>query len=281
MEAQIRKIAKRSDLTPEERTMAIQKLYTARSASSKTADALKPRKRCAHYSRGCTVLAECCNTHFGCRLCHDEASDHTIDRKATKRMRCRSCEVEQPVAAHCSDATCAWQSTDYFCSVCNLWIDGPSKAFFHCDECGICRVGAREDFVHCAGCKLCVPKDVLAEHTCLWEDACAVCGEALTTSRDTVAVSIECRHKMHSKCFDGCASNGIFRCPLCQKSLSKPSRASNQFVRDAIATLPMPQEYENKRVDVLCNDFLETSDVAFHFYGHECAECNSFNTSIV
>jgi uncharacterized CHY-type Zn-finger protein len=30
---------------------------------------------CSHYKRGCTLKAKCCEQFWGCRKCHDEASD--------------------------------------------------------------------------------------------------------------------------------------------------------------------------------------------------------------
>lgn len=35
---------------------------------------------CEHYKRNCKVLAVCCKKLFTCRFCHDNVSDHTMDR---------------------------------------------------------------------------------------------------------------------------------------------------------------------------------------------------------
>jgi zinc finger-like protein len=35
---------------------------------------------CEHYKRNCKVRAVCCGILFPCRFCHDEVSDHTMDR---------------------------------------------------------------------------------------------------------------------------------------------------------------------------------------------------------
>lgn len=37
---------------------------------------------------------------------------------------------------------------------------------------------------------------------------------------------------------------------------------------------------EPKRVDIYCNDCNKTSNVLFHYLGHECIHCESFNTSL-
>lgn len=59
----------------------------------------EPLTKCPHYGRRCHVLAECCDTWVGCRLCHDEqfGEQHHIDRFAIKQMRCDLCQTEQPV----------------------------------------------------------------------------------------------------------------------------------------------------------------------------------------
>lgn len=35
---------------------------------------------CEHYKRNCKLLATCCGKLFTCRFCHDEVSDHSMDR---------------------------------------------------------------------------------------------------------------------------------------------------------------------------------------------------------
>lgn len=35
---------------------------------------------CEHYKRNCKLLAACCGKLFTCRFCHDEVSDHSMDR---------------------------------------------------------------------------------------------------------------------------------------------------------------------------------------------------------
>lgn len=62
---------------------------------------------CKHYMRGCRLRANCCQKFFTCRLCHDEESDHKLDRYlitsfclqdftlccryATEEMQCMYC----------------------------------------------------------------------------------------------------------------------------------------------------------------------------------------------
>lgn len=35
---------------------------------------------CEHYKRNCKLRAACCGKLVPCRFCHDEVSDHTMDR---------------------------------------------------------------------------------------------------------------------------------------------------------------------------------------------------------
>lgn len=52
---------------------------------------------CPHYRRACKMRAPCCQRLFTCRLCHDQASDHTVDREEVKEMLCMRCGTLQPM----------------------------------------------------------------------------------------------------------------------------------------------------------------------------------------
>jgi hypothetical protein len=43
--------------------------------------------------------------------------------------------------------------------------------------------------------------------------------------------------------------------------------------------MPMPEEYKNHYMTVLCNDCLHKSEVKFHVMGGKCEECKSYNTT--
>jgi len=49
---------------------------------------------CKHYSRKCKIVPACCNVPFPCRFCHDDNSDHAMDRYNTKKMQCMKCDVD-------------------------------------------------------------------------------------------------------------------------------------------------------------------------------------------
>lgn len=52
---------------------------------------------CPHYQRACKMRAPCCQKLFTCRLCHDQASDHTVDREKVTEMLCMRCGTLQPM----------------------------------------------------------------------------------------------------------------------------------------------------------------------------------------
>lgn len=52
---------------------------------------------CPHYRRACKIRSPCCQKLFTCRLCHDHASDHTMDRQEVTEMLCMRCGTLQPV----------------------------------------------------------------------------------------------------------------------------------------------------------------------------------------
>ena len=98
---------------------------------------------CKHYQRGCKLKAACCKQFFTCRLCHDEASDHTMDRYATEEMMCMYCGAVQIAGAQC-DYCKKHVAKAYYCGVCKLWDDDTTKNVYHCPGCNMCRIGRGE-----------------------------------------------------------------------------------------------------------------------------------------
>ena len=43
--------------------------------------------------------------------------------------------------------------------------------------------------------------------------------------------------------------------------------------------MPMPTEYKDTKMIVMCNDCLERSKVPFHVLGGKCRKCRSYNTT--
>ena len=104
---------------------------------------------CSHYKRNVKLQCSTCDRWYTCRLCHDENEDHVLVRKETKNMLCMLCGCAQRAGEFCVD--CGERTAWYYCNVCKLWDNDPSKSIYHCNDCGICRKGRGlgKDFFHC------------------------------------------------------------------------------------------------------------------------------------
>eukprot|EP00501_MAST-03F_sp_TOSAG23-6_P001924 GSMAST32.ASY1.ANO1.2004.1 assembled CDS len=233
---------------------------------------------CAHYRRSCALVAPCCNEVFTCRFCHDEkyADDyknpkkmHSLDRFAVTELQCLVCDVRQPLSESCKN--CGVCFGNYSCMTCRLFDDDTSKEQFHCNECGICRVGGRENYEHCVKCGTCFTTD--GEHNCI-ENAmlsnCPICMDELFYSRKEVA-SMRCGHGIHKDCLEKLLET-TYKCPLCSKSLVQDKYLSDYFTRldQEILRTPMPVEYRDKMVEVLCYDCNRKSMTQWHVVGLKC-----------
>ena len=123
---------------------------------------------------------------------------------------------------------------------------------------------------------------VLKRHICVnntSDSNCPVCGEHMFGSTESLHIS-SCGHSMHSKCFSECIQNKKYRCPLCRKMMINLTQHW-KYLENLIAETNMPEEYQFWKTDILCNDCLHKSQTKFHFHGHQCIECKSFNTNII
>ena len=104
---------------------------------------------CKHYMRNVKLQCSTCRQWYTCRFCHDEVEDHSLIRRETKNMLCMLCSCAQPASEECRD--CGERGAWYYCDVCKLWDDDPTRSIYHCNDCGICRVGQGlgKDFYHC------------------------------------------------------------------------------------------------------------------------------------
>lgn len=112
----------------------------------------EPVLGCRHYKRNVKLQCVTCDKWYTCRLCHDEAEDHILNRKATKNMLCMICGCAQRAGEFC--VGCGERTAWYYCGVCKLWDNDPNKSIYHCNDCGICRKGRGlgKDFFHCKVC---------------------------------------------------------------------------------------------------------------------------------
>lgn len=162
---------------------------------------------CSHYKRNCQIRASCCNKIYPCRICHDENSDHFMNRFETSTMLCMKCLCFQPTGQFCANPTCKSEMSSYYCDTCNLWTD-KDKPVYHCDKCGICRIGQGigVDNFHCDTCGLCLSLKAQSTHVCYIKDGlrshCVICKkqELLFYSRDQIML-MKCGHGLHFSCF--------------------------------------------------------------------------------
>ena len=250
-------------------------------------------KKCDHYNRGCHLLFPCCNEFFACRFCHDDEKDshkikpelmHVSDRKAVNDIKCRYCLTVQPISTTCINTQCQATMGNYFCEICKL-LDLDDKGQYHCNKCGICRLGGSNNTEHCDKCGICFTKR--EDDMCPFcktnmktkiDGDCPICCMDLFNSVNTITM-IKCGHWMHSACLDEYVKHN-YKCPLCSKSLGATDQQFNQLLDQAISTTPMPDEYKDKIVEILCNECNKKNNVNFHFYGHKCLDCSSYNTRL-
>ncbi|KAJ0288266.1 hypothetical protein COL940_002052 [Colletotrichum noveboracense] len=80
---------------------------------------------CQHYKRNIKLQCSTCNKWYTCRFCHDAVEDHTLIRKETKNMLCMLCACPQRASEVC--VNCGVTAARYYCNVCKLWDDDPTK----------------------------------------------------------------------------------------------------------------------------------------------------------
>eukprot|EP00743_Colponemidia_sp_Colp-15_P002936 GILK01003176.1.p1 GENE.GILK01003176.1~~GILK01003176.1.p1 ORF type:complete len:353 (-),score=12.22 GILK01003176.1:222-1196(-) len=240
---------------------------------------------CKHYRRRCKLRAPCCGEVFWCRHCHNEVhmeqekdpkKQHELNRHLVESVICALCDFEQKPGKTCE--RCQTVLGEYFCEICRFYDDDISKDIYHCERCRICRVGGHDNFFHCDRCASCYPLSLQGNHQCIEQSMhqnCPVCMEFLFTSRKTVSV-MRCGHTIHSHCLRD-LMRSQYTCPLCSQSLCDMSRLF-RHIDTEIANTPMPEEYRNLRVPILCNDCHERSETAFHVVALKCGLCNSYNT---
>ncbi|NXX77787.1 ZN363 protein, partial [Urocolius indicus] len=226
-------------------------------------------------SRAVLPQAPCCGKLYACRLCHDGAEGHRLDRFRVSEVQCARCRLLQKAQQRCEG--CHSLFGEYYCGICHLF--DCDKKQYHCAECGICRIGPKEDFFHCSKCNLCLSLSLQGKHKCIENVSrqdCPICLEDIHTSRVGAHV-LPCGHLLHRTCYEDMLKEG-YRCPLCMHSALDMTRYWRQL-DDEVAQTPMPTEYQNMMVEILCNDCNARSTVQFHLLGMKCKNCDSYNTA--
>ncbi|WJX54320.1 hypothetical protein P8452_40218 [Trifolium repens] len=304
LESEIRKVYRDSTLDPRRKAYLVQNLLTSRwiaaqqkspkassegSSNGVEIEGHSPSFRdlgklvfgCEHYKRNCKLRAACCGKLFTCRFCHDNVSDHSMDRKATSEMMCMRCLNIQPIGPICMTPSCnALSMAKYYCSICKFFDD--ERNVYHCPFCNLCRVGRGLgiDYFHCMKCNCCLGIKS-SSHKCLekgLEMNCPICCDDLFTSSATVR-ALPCGHYMHSACFQAYTSSH-YTCPICSKSLG--DMAVYFGMLDALlAAEELPEEYRDRHQDILCNDCDRKGTSRFHWLYHKCGSCGSYNTRLI
>ncbi|XP_041998029.1 zinc finger protein BRUTUS-like At1g74770 [Salvia splendens] len=302
LEAAIRRVSRDSNLDSRQKTYLIQNLLMSRwtimrkmhhEASEGTCEGDIPGQSpsyrdplgatfgCNHYKRNCKLLASCCNKLYTCIRCHDDETDHSVDRKAITKMMCMKCMVIQPIGQNCMSQSCnGFSMGKYYCKICKLFDD--ERKIYHCPYCNLCRVGKGlgVDYFHCMKCNACMGKALyvhICREKCL-EDNCPICHEYIFTSNSPVK-ALPCGHLMHSSCFqDYTCSHYI--CPICSKSLGD-MQVYFGMLDILLAEEKIPEEYSGRTQVILCNDCEQRGTVSFHWLYHKCSYCGSYNTRVL
>ncbi|CAG0881992.1 unnamed protein product [Cyprideis torosa] len=247
-------------------------------AANPPTEQVDPMLGCKHYRRKCKLVSPCCDNVYPCRFCHDEAEgNHTLERKHLKEVVCNRCSHRQPIQQICEG--CGLVMGNYYCSTCRLF-DDEDKQHFHCDGCGICRIGGKDKFFHCPRCDMCLPLRLKGNHKCVENMSridCPVCLEYIHTSRIPSQIP-PCGHLIHRTCFEELLRAGLYACPICNAALVNMERVWRQLDRE-VAETPMPDEYKNLHVDILCRDCHAYTKVLYHVLGLKCQSCGSYNTT--
>ncbi len=92
------------------------------------------------------------------------------------------------------------------------------------------------------------------------------------------ATILKCGHAIHSQCQEDLLQSGNPRCPICNGSFLDMERQW-KYLDEIIARSPMPIEYRNWKVEILCADCHEKSQALFHVDGLKCGACGGYNTT--
>jgi RING finger/CHY zinc finger protein 1 len=241
---------------------------------------------CKHYRRRCAIVAPCCDNIFPCRLCHNDAQTHEIERKRVAEVVCLLCSpsTRQPAGPSC--ISCGVRFADYYCATCKLWDeDGAKKNIYHCDGCSICRIGPKDKYFHCDKCCACYPLSLQGNHVCIsgaMQNNCPICLEDMFSSRRPVVI-LKCGHNIHAHCqrvMSRMETLQSIRCPTCSKTVVDDPSEIWKELESHMEQHPMPDEIRGVRVSILCNDCsCISTEVPLNLIAMKCIRCGSYNTN--
>ena len=240
---------------------------------------------CGHYRSRCKIIAKCCGSDFGCRICHDEQIDaHKINRYEIEEVICNSCNTRQPISNTCINKKCCNKVfAKYYCDICHLYTDTPMTEIYHCDKCNICRQCSlgytKTDYFHCDKCGGCILLNLKETHKCITDGLkgdCCICLESIFLSKSSVKI-MPCGHVIHSECMNELLNNNRISCPLCRKTIldGESLKELNKRYDSMIETNPYNSNVLTK---IKCNDCNFNDKVLFHPVGLKCGGCGGYNT---
>lgn len=240
---------------------------------------------CKHYNRFVELICKQCisdkkqkKVNWACRFCHNEKCLHELNRHDIDQMKCLFCKCVQPKINGCINPDCYNKKHDYYCSKCSLWINS-KKDYYHCDKCNICREGTKDTLKHCDKCNLCWHISSFDNHTCKFDQLsnnCPICMESIWDYKDSVRI-LDCGHSFHSNCINQYLTTN-YNCPICKKSIVNMDNQWDIFDQ-IVENTPVPDEYKNWMVEVLCNDCLNKTNLPFNMVNlYKCGQCGSYNT---
>lgn len=239
---------------------------------------------CEHYQRNCKIECFTCRKWFTCRFCHDlEIKDHQLERNQIKHILCMYCNTPQQPSDQNDCSNCGKLLSKYVCSICKLYDNDNQKDIYHCEKCGICRLGLglNKDYFHCDQCNACISISLLNSHICIENSTksnCPICDEYLfTTSLPVIFMS--CGHPIHELCFNQ-HSNHDYKCPICKKTVLN-MEVEFRMMDKEITNSIMPDDCKNWKSIVKCCDCDGWSNVDYHYIGHKCDHCKSYNTMVI
>jgi len=242
-------------------------------------------KTCNHYNNKNQIYAYCCNKYYDCYLCHNEKSDHRINRKLIYKLKCITCKQNSQLGNKCYH--CNTQYAKNGCTKCNVWCS--NEEFYHCDKCGKCKAGNKDDFYHCDECNVCFSLKCKDIHNCKnfkKNDECPICLDSIFKfDKDDKIKLLLCNHMMHYSCYNNLIKNTdkekkVPCCTLCKKSVEDFKTYTAKFDRNR-ENYPMPEYYSKWTTYILCNDCNVKSTIPYHCNYSKCNSCNSYNTSIL
>ena len=274
LQDKIKKIHGTTSLTSSEKMKQIQALYLKQYTVPDTN--YVEQTKCTHYNRKNQIYCKTCLIFYNCRLCHDEINDHKIDRFTINLIKCTNCKRRQVPAKSCIE--CSTVFGKYYCDICHLW-ELDDIYIYHCDKCKICRKGKREEFTHCDTCDMCMLNTFSETHKCVSEtmkNNCPICRQYMFDSVEGITI-LPCGHSIHAECMKSLLQTD-YRCPLCKKSIAKMNWGAFDRISDSIL---MPDEYKNKKINILCNDCEQRSRIPFTIDLYKCCSCGGYNTTII